>query len=54
MALFSVLDEATSALDVASETKLYLKCKQLDITVVSVAHRDSLWKVSLAIIVNNR
>ncbi|XP_015770297.1 PREDICTED: ATP-binding cassette sub-family D member 4-like [Acropora digitifera] len=43
--LVALLDEATSALDVASETKLYSKCKQLDITVVSVGHRDSLWKL---------
>ncbi|XP_067030926.1 lysosomal cobalamin transporter ABCD4-like isoform X2 [Acropora muricata] len=43
--LVALLDEATSALDVASETKLYLKCKQLDITVVSVGHRDSLWEL---------
>lgn len=41
----SVLDEATSALDVPSETRLYSVCKRLEITVVSVGHRESLLKV---------
>ena len=41
----SVLDEATSALDVPSETRLYSVCKRLEITVVSVGHRESLVKV---------
>ena len=40
-----MLDEATSALDDASETILYSVCKQLEITVVSVAHRESLREV---------
>ncbi|XP_055942362.1 lysosomal cobalamin transporter ABCD4-like [Argiope bruennichi] len=36
------LDEATSALDVELEEKLYKKCKELDITVISIGHRRSL------------
>ncbi|CAH3167261.1 unnamed protein product, partial [Porites evermanni] len=40
--LVALLDEATSALDEPSETTLYSMCKQYEITVVSVGHRESL------------
>lgn len=43
--LVALLDEATSALDVPTETKLYSMCKQLNITVVSIGHRDTLLKL---------
>ncbi|GFU09517.1 ATP-binding cassette sub-family D member 4 [Nephila pilipes] len=36
------LDEATSAVDIELEEKLYKKCKELDITVISVGHRSTL------------
>ena len=37
-----VLDEATSQVGVAMERQLYSMCSQLNITVLSVGHRDSL------------
>jgi ABC-type uncharacterized transport system fused permease/ATPase subunit len=37
-----VLDEATSQLSMSMEEKLYTRCKQLAITIVSVGHRDTL------------
>jgi len=37
-----VLDEATSQVGVAMERFLYSTCAQLNITVLSVGHRDSL------------
>ena len=39
---FSVLDEATSQIGLEMEKFVYETCKQLEITVVSVGHRDSL------------
>jgi len=38
----AILDEATSALDVETEASLYERCRELEITMVSVAHRMSL------------
>jgi len=38
----AVLDEATSQVDVAMEWLLYTTCCQLNITLLSVGHRDSL------------
>jgi len=37
-----VLDEATSQVGVSMERELYLSCARLNITVLSVGHRDSL------------
>ncbi|CAH1792366.1 unnamed protein product [Owenia fusiformis] len=39
---FAVLDEASSQIGLTSECSMYTKCKDLNITVVSVGHRDSL------------
>ncbi|XP_060068976.1 lysosomal cobalamin transporter ABCD4-like isoform X2 [Ylistrum balloti] len=39
---FAVLDEATSQIGMAAEEKIYEKCSQLGITVLSVGHRQSL------------
>ena len=38
----AVLDEATSQLGLGMERKLYAKCRDLDITLLSVGHRDTL------------
>uniref|UniRef100_A0A6B2KX08 ABC transporter domain-containing protein n=1 Tax=Arcella intermedia TaxID=1963864 RepID=A0A6B2KX08_9EUKA len=39
---FAVLDEATSALDASNERRLYKRCLELKITIISVAHKVSL------------
>ncbi|ELT99191.1 hypothetical protein CAPTEDRAFT_108590, partial [Capitella teleta] len=39
---FAVLDESTSQVSIKMEQKLYDICRQLNITVMSVGHRDSL------------
>ena len=41
---FAVLDEATSQVGAGMEEKLYMKCKTLQLTVVSIGHRYSLRK----------
>jgi putative ATP-binding cassette transporter len=41
---FAILDEATSALDSANEAALYRQLQELDTTLVSVAHRQSVLK----------
>ncbi|VDI25461.1 ATP-binding cassette, subfamily D (ALD), member 4 [Mytilus galloprovincialis] len=38
----AALDEATSQIGLEAEQKMYLKCKELGITLVSVGHRESL------------
>ena len=38
----SVLDEATSQIGLAAEREMYEICHELNITVMSVGHRDSL------------
>ncbi|GIY75935.1 lysosomal cobalamin transporter ABCD4 [Caerostris darwini] len=38
------LDEATSALDMELEEKLYKKCSELGMTIISIGHRSSLVK----------
>ena len=38
------LDEATSAVDVATETRLYTALSEINVTFVSISHRDSLLK----------
>ena len=42
MVFVPVLDEATSQLGLDMEHKLYTKCRHLDITLLSVGHRDTL------------
>lgn len=39
-----VLDEATSALSLDMERVLYEECERQGITLISVGHRESLWK----------
>ncbi|XP_042860952.1 lysosomal cobalamin transporter ABCD4-like [Penaeus japonicus] len=41
---FALLDEATSALSIDVEEQLYQACLDLNITIVSVAHRESVIK----------
>ena len=38
----AVLDEATSQVGIAMEHQLYTICARLNITILSVGHRDSL------------
>lgn len=44
-----VLDEISSDVDLESEERFYLRCKELDIIVVSVGHRPSLMKYHTAV-----
>lgn len=41
---FAILDECTSQLSLDVEAFLYNHCNELDITLITVAHRKSLWK----------
>jgi ABC-type uncharacterized transport system fused permease/ATPase subunit len=41
---FAILDECTSQLSLDIEAFLYQRCKELNITVITVAHRKSVWK----------
>lgn len=41
---FAILDECTSAVTMEIEEKMYKYTIDLGITVISVAHRKSLWK----------
>lgn len=42
--LFAILDECTSAVSVDVEAKLYNKAKELQITLFTVSHRQTLFK----------
>lgn len=42
--LFAILDECTSAMSMDVEGELYLKAKELGITLFTVSHRSSLFK----------
>lgn len=42
--LFAILDECTSAMSMDVEAELYLKAKELGITLFTVSHRSSLFK----------
>ena len=42
--LFAILDECTSAVSVDVEAKLYNTAKELEITLFTVSHRQSLFK----------
>lgn len=41
---YAILDECTSACSIESEAKLYNYAKNLGITLITVSHRESLWK----------
>lgn len=41
---YAILDECTSQLSVDIEAFLYARCNELNITLITVAHRKSLWK----------
>jgi ABC-type uncharacterized transport system fused permease/ATPase subunit len=41
---YAILDECTSACSVDIESKMYLYAKQLNITLITVSHRRTLWK----------
>lgn len=42
--LFAILDECTSAVSVDVQAKLYNTAKELEITLFTVSHRQSLFK----------
>lgn len=42
--MFAILDECTSAVSLDVEANLYKYCKELNITLFTVSHRQSLWK----------
>lgn len=42
--LFAILDECTSAVSVDVEAKLYNRAKELEITLLTVSHRLTLFK----------
>jgi ATP-binding cassette subfamily D (ALD) protein 3 len=41
---YAILDECTSQLSLDIEAFLYARCNELNITLITVAHRKSLWK----------
>lgn len=41
---FAILDECSSAIDLDVEQKLYQACSDLGITLITIAHRKSVWK----------
>eukprot|EP00760_Papus_ankaliazontas_P007507 PhM_4_TR13361/c0_g1_i1/m.81873 len=41
---FAILDECSSAIDVELEARLYATCAELGISVITVAHRRTVWK----------
>lgn len=42
--LYAILDECTSAVSIDVEGLLYTYMKQMNITLITVSHRDTLWK----------
>lgn len=42
--LFAILDECTSAVSIDVEAKLYNRAKELEITLFTVSHRQTLFK----------
>jgi len=42
--LFAILDECTSAVSIDVEAKLYNTAKDLEITLFTVSHRQSIFK----------
>jgi ABC-type uncharacterized transport system fused permease/ATPase subunit len=41
---YAILDECTSTCSVKAEANLYTYSKELGITLITVSHRESLWK----------
>jgi ABC-type uncharacterized transport system fused permease/ATPase subunit len=41
---YAILDECTSALSVDIEGQLYQYMKDIGITIISVSHRETVWK----------
>jgi len=41
---FAILDECTSAVSVDVEAFMYSHCRELDIALITISHRPSLWK----------
>lgn len=41
---FAILDECTSAVSIDIEGKMYSHAKSLEITLITVSHRRTLWK----------
>ncbi len=41
---FAILDECTSAVSVDVEAVMYEQCRALNITLITVSHRKSLWR----------
>jgi len=41
---YAILDECTSAVSIDVEKHLYNHMKSLNITLITVSHRDTLWK----------
>jgi ABC-type uncharacterized transport system fused permease/ATPase subunit len=48
---YAILDECTSQLSLDIEAFLYQRCQQLGITLITVAHRKSLWKYHKKILI---
>jgi len=42
--LYAILDECTSAVSIDVEGLLYTYMKQMNITLITVSHRETLWK----------
>ena len=42
--LYAILDECTSAVSVDVEGHLYTYMKEMGITLITVSHRETLWK----------
>ncbi len=41
---YAILDECTSTCSIETESKIYNYAKELGITLITVSHRESLWK----------
>lgn len=48
---YAILDECTSQLSLDIEAFLYQRCQELGITLITVAHRKSLWKYHKKILI---
>lgn len=41
---YAILDESSSAMDIDMESMVYSNCQRLGISLITVAHRQSVWK----------